>query len=204
MCTGLLLHSFCCTFCSLATCAASSTTHNSFSPFQRRHSLHLCPSFLYLKHSTLTVSCFLIIVSLTLHYITLFVNTSNLFWGTVPLFSSLSLFLQFWARYLNPLQLQHSRSFFPFNFALNEARAHFCLSKSLISELYYCKDMMLRLCKGTEVVLVLASYNYVCWGARSSPSQSPTALLATVLILGLDYYPTDGIPNLNAFLRMQR
>ena len=164
----------------------------------------MCPSFPHLKHSTLTISCFLIIVSLTLHCITLLVNTSNLFWGIVPLFSSLSLFLQFWARYLNPLQLQHSHSFFPSNFALNEVRACFCLSKSLISELYCCKDMVLCLCKGTEVMLVLASYNYVCWGARSSPSQSPTALLATVLILGLDYHPMDGIPNLNAFLRIQR
>ena len=162
MYTGLLLYSFCCAFCSLATCAASPTTRNSFSPFQRGYSLYLCPFFPHLKHSTLTVSCFLIIISLTLHYITLFVNTSNLFWGTVLLFSSLSLFLQFWARCPNPLQLQHSRSFFPSNFALNEARACFCLSKLLISELYCCKDMVLCLCKGTKVVLVLASYNYVC------------------------------------------
>ena len=116
----------------------------------------------YLKHSTFTVFCFLIILSFTLHCITLLDNTSNLFWGVVPLFSFLSLFLQFWARCLNPLQLQHSRSFFSSNFALNEVRACFCLSKLLINELYCCKDMVLHLCKGTEVMLILANYNYVC------------------------------------------
>jgi len=41
------------------------------------------------------------------------------------------------------------------------------------------------------------TYNYVCWGTRSSPSQMPTALLTTALILWLDYHPTDGISNLD-------
>ena len=170
MCTGLLLHSFCYAFCGMATCTASSATHNFFSSFQREHSLHLCPFSLHLKHSTSTTSCFLIILSFTSHCITLLVNTSNLFWGAVPLFSFPSLFLQFWARCPNPLQFQHSCSFFPSNFALNEARACFCLSKLLINELYCCKDMVLCLCKGTEVMLILANYHYVCWGTRSSPS----------------------------------
>ena len=169
-CTELLLHSFCCAFYGMAIHTVSSTTCNFFSPFQRGHSLHLCPFFPHLKHSTFTVFCFLIILSFTLHCITLLGNTSNLFWGVVPLFSFLSLFLQFWARCPNPLQLQHSRSFFSSNFALNEVRACFCLSKLLINELYCCKDMVLCLCKGTEVMLILANYHYVCWGTRSSPS----------------------------------
>jgi len=161
-CTRLLLHSFCYAFCGMATCAISSTTHNFFSPFQRGHSLHLCPFSPYLKHSTFTVSCFFIILSFISHCITLLDNTSNLFWGAVSLFSFPSLFLQFQARCLNPLQLQHSRSFFSSNFALNAVRTHFCLSKSLINELYCCKDMVLHLYKGIEVMLILANYNYIC------------------------------------------
>jgi len=43
----------------------------------------------------------------------------------------------------------------------------------------------------------LTSYNYVCWGARSSPSQMPTTLLTTALIIWLDYHPMDGISNLD-------
>ena len=145
----------------MATHTISSTTRNFFSPFQREHSLHLCLFSLHLKHSTFTVFCFLIILFFTLHCITLLDNTSNLFWGAVSLFSFPSLFLQFWARCLNPLQPQHSRSFFPSNFALNEVRTCFCLSKLLINELYCCKDMILRLCKGMEVMLILANYNYI-------------------------------------------
>ena len=202
MCAGLL-HSFCCTFCGMATCTAPSTTCNFFSPFQRGYSLHLCPFSPHLKHSTSTVSYFLIILSFTSHCITLLDNTSNLFWGMVPLFSLPFPFLQFQARCPNPLQFQHSCSFLPSNFALNEVRACFCLSKLLISELYCCKDMVLRLCKGTEVMLILANYSYVCWSARSSPSQVPTALLTTALIIGLNYHPKERISNLNTFLRMQ-
>ena len=41
------------------------------------------------------------------------------------------------------------------------------------------------------------TYDYVCWGTRSSPNQTPTALLTTALIIWLDYYPTDGISNLD-------
>ena len=203
ICAGLLLYSFFCAFCGMATCAAPSTTCNFFSPFQRGHFLHLCAFSPHLKHSTFTVSCFLIILSFTLYCITLLDNTSNLFWGAVPLFSFSFLFLQFWARCLNPLQFQHSRFFLPSNFSLNEVRVRFCLSKLLINELYCCKDMVLYLCKGTEVILILANYNYVCWGARSSPSQVPTALLTTALIIGLNYHPKKRISNLNAFLRMR-
>jgi len=53
-----------------------------------------------------------------------------------------------------------------------------------------------------ELMLSLASYNYVCWGARSLPSQIPTVLLTTALIVWLDYYPTDGISNLNGLLEV--
>jgi len=48
----------------------------------------------------------------------------------------------------------------------------------------------------------LTSYNYVCWGARSLPSQMPTALLTTALIVWLDYHPTDGISNLDGLLKV--
>jgi len=164
--------------------------------------LHLCPFSPHLKHSTFTVSCFLIIPSFTSHYITLLDNTSNLFWGAVSLFSFPFLFLQFRARCPNPLQLQYSHSFFPSNFALNEVRACFCLSKLLISELYCCKDMVLCLCKGTEVMLILANYNYICWSTRSLPSQVPTALLNTALIIGLNYYLKERIPTLDGLLEV--
>ena len=61
---------------------------------------------------------------------------------------------------------------------------------------------MLCLHSSTELMLSLASYNYVCWGARSSPSQMPTALLTTTLIVWLDYHPTDGISNLDSLLEV--
>jgi len=62
--------------------------------------------------------------------------------------------------------------------------------------------MMLHLCKGTEVMLILANYNYVYWGARSSPSQVPTALLTTALIIGLNYYPKERISTLDGLLEV--
>ena len=72
-------------------------------------------------------------------------------------------FLQFQTRYPNPLQLQHSFSLFSSNFVLNEAKAYFSLSKLLMRELYYCRDIVLCLCSSMELMLILASYNYVCW-----------------------------------------
>ena len=192
-CTSLLS---CYAFCGIATCAAF------FICFHSGHSLHLCPPSLHLKHSTSILSYFLIILFFISHCITLLDNTSNLFLGAASLFSFPSLFLQFWARCLNPLQLQHSHSFFPSNFALNKVRAYFCLSKLLINELYCYKDMVLCLCKGMEVILILANYNYVCWGARSSPSQVPTALLTTALIIGLDYHLKERILTLDSLLEV--
>jgi len=53
-----------------------------------------------------------------------------------------------------------------------------------------------------EVILILANYNYVCWGARSSPSQVPTALLTTALIIGLNYHLKERIPTLDSLLEI--
>ena len=77
-----------------------------------------------------------------------------------------------------------------------------CLSKLLINELYCCKDMVLRLCKGAEVILILANYNYICWGAKSLSSQVSTALLTTALIIGLDYHLKERIPTLDGLLEV--
>ena len=142
----LLLHSFCYTSCGIAICAVSSTTCIFLSPFQKEHSLHLCPFSLYLKHSTSIVSYLLIILSFTLYCITLLNNTLNLFWGVVVPFSSSFLFLQLWTRCLNPLQFLHNFLLLSSSFSLSLVRVHFSLSKLLINELYCCKDIVLCLC----------------------------------------------------------
>ena len=161
MCTRLLLHSFCCASCSMATHIASSTTHVFLSPFQRGHSLYLCPFFLYLKHSMSTISYLLIILSFTPHCITLLDNTSNLFWRVVVSFSP-SLFLQLWARCPNSLQLLYNFLLLLLSSFLSLVRVHFSSSKLLINELYCCKDMLLRFCKGMEIMLIFVNYNYIC------------------------------------------
>ena len=69
--------------------------------------------------------------------------------------------------------------------------------QSFILGLRYCGDIS----EGTDLIVDLTSYDYVCWGTRSSPSQMPTALLTTALIVWLDYYSTDGISNLDGSLR---
>jgi len=123
----------------------SPTGHTTLTYFcHNGHSLHLCSFSLHLKHLT-AIFILLIVLSSTLHYITLLDKISNLFWGIAPPFSFSLLFLQFQTRCLNSLQLQHSRSFFPSNFALNEVRACFCLSKLLINELYWSRDIVLCL-----------------------------------------------------------
>ena len=147
----LLLHSLCCASRGLATRAAplSSTLLNLFSfscafPFSgcaglffyNGHSLHLCPSSPHLKHFTPNILTLLIVFSSTPHCITLLLNTSNLFWGTTVPFVSPLLFLQFRARCPNFLQHRHNFPFLPSNSALNLARAHFSLSRLLISWLY--------------------------------------------------------------------
>ena len=53
-----------------------------------------------------------------------------------------------------------------------------------------------------DLMVDLTSYNYVCWGARSSPGQMPTTLLTTALIVWLDYHPMDGISNLDSLLEV--
>jgi len=62
--------------------------------------------------------------------------------------------------------------------------------------LRYCDDIS----KGTELMISLTIYFYVCWGARSSPSQMPNALLTTALIIWLDYHSTGEIPTLDGLL----
>jgi len=62
--------------------------------------------------------------------------------------------------------------------------------------------MVLRLYKGIEVMLILANYHYVCWGTRSSPSQVPTALLTTALIIGLNYHLKERISTTDGLLEV--
>ena len=150
----------CCTFYGIATCTAFSTSL-FFTLFHSRYSLYLCPFFSHLKHSTSTASYLLIALSSTPHCITLLLNISNLFWGTIFLFSLPTLFLQFWARCPNSLQLLHNFSLFPLSFSFSLVRAHFSLSKLLINELYCCKDMMLCLCESMEIMLIFA-YLQLC------------------------------------------
>jgi len=47
-----------------------------------------------------------------------------------------------------------------------------------------------------------SNYNYICWGTRSSPSQVPTTLLTTTLIIGLNYHLKERIPTLDGLLEV--
>ena len=100
------------------------------------------------------------------------------------------------------MQLQHFLSLFPFIFALNKARTCFSLSKLLMRELYCYRDIVLHLHNSIELMLILASYNYVCWGTRSSSNQTPTALLTTALVIWLDDHFTREIPTLDSLLEV--
>ena len=153
----LLSYSSCCAFPSVGhttslpstllnllspSCAFPFTGHAGlFSPFflfiHNGHSLHLCPFSPHLKHFTPAVLILLIVFSSTLHCITLLLKISNLFWGVVALFPSSFSFLQFWARYPNPLQHLHNFLFLPSNSALILARACFSLSRLLMRVLYW-------------------------------------------------------------------
>ena len=82
---------------------------------------------------------------------TLLLNTSNLFWEITFPFSSFPLFLQFWTRCLNFLQLKHNFPFLPSSSSLNLERKHFYLSKLLINELYCSWDIMVTFQDGYEV-----------------------------------------------------
>jgi len=56
--------------------------------------------------------------------------------------------------------------------------------------------------EGIDLMLIFASYNYVCWSTRSSPSQVPTALLTTALIIGLNYHLKERILTLDGLLEV--
>jgi len=132
-----LLNFYCCTFCSIATCATLLTSFLS-TFFHSRHSLHLCPSSLYLKHSTfLTSSCLLIILFSSSHCITLLLNISNLFLGMTFPFIFSPLFLQFQVRCPNPLHLLYSFPLLLSSSSLSLVRVYFSLSRLLINE-WYC------------------------------------------------------------------
>ena len=134
---------FCDQFPMIPISAAFSSSTPLFLFFHSGHSLQLCPLSPHLKHSTTIVSCLLIILSSTPHYITLLFNTLNLFWETmVPFFFSF-LLLQLQARCLNPLQFLHNFSFLPSSSSLSLMREHFSLSRLLINELYWVRDIML-------------------------------------------------------------
>ena len=128
-CNTGLLYSFCCAFCGIATY----TIFSSFAFFYLGNSLYLCPFLSYLKYSTILLSSLYVssLLNFTPHLITLLANTSNLLWEVVFPFSSTSLFLQFWARCPNFLQLKHSFPFFPLSSSLSLVREHFCLSMLL-------------------------------------------------------------------------
>ena len=185
------------------------------------HSHFLCPSSPHLKHCLLfsTTSCHL--TSFTPHCITLLVNASNLLLIFFIFSSSFPpLLLQFLTKWPNNLQFQHLCPSLPSNSHLSLVSACLCLSRLLMVWVYTSRDMVLCLRKGKNFGCVekknillwvlltsvsLADYftNDLCLlGCKSFPSQVPTALLATVLILGLHYYFSEKIPTLIAFLRM--
>jgi len=56
--------------------------------------------------------------------------------------------------------------------------------------------------RGMEIMLSLAIYFYICWGTRSSPNQTPTALLTTALIIWLYYHSIEEIPTLDGLLKV--
>ena len=56
--------------------------------------------------------------------------------------------------------------------------------------------------KSIELMMSLAMYFYVCWGARSLPSQMPNTLLTTALIIWLDYHSIEEIPTLEGCLEV--
>ena len=149
--SSILLNLCCCTFCNIISYATFPLSIALFLFSYNRHSLHLCSFFPHLKHSTPTTSCLLIVFSSTPHCITLLLNISNLFWGMTLPFSFLSLFLQFWARCPNFLQLKHNFSLLSSSSSLSLVRECFCLSMLLRIELYCSKDIVLCLWKRVQI-----------------------------------------------------
>jgi len=109
------------------------------------HSHFLCAFSPHLKHYGLFSMTSCLLSSLTPYCITWLFNTSNLFSIIVSFFCSSPL-LHFWARYPNFPHFLHILSSLPSSSALNLARAYFWLSISLISWLYWSKDI--ALCSG--------------------------------------------------------
>ena len=185
--------------------------------FSLRHSHFLCPSSPHLKHFTVcsTTSCLL--TFLTPHCITRFFNTSNLFPTAISFFSSFPL-LYFWARCLNLPHHLHNLPSLPSNSALNLVRARLSLSMSLISLLFWSRDIVLcsgrslSICKRKGVyllrvcLLLLRAHSMSAGAYKSSLSQVPTALLTTALIIlwlslhGGDLYSDCLLKNMTIFL----
>jgi len=72
-------------------------------------------------------------------------STSNLFWGMMVPFLPSFLFLQLQAMCPNFLQHWHNFPFLPSSSSLSLARECFSLSKLLINELYWSRDIVLHL-----------------------------------------------------------
>ena len=106
------------------------------------HSHFLCSSSPHLKYLTLpsTFSC--LFTSLTPHCITWLFNTLNLFWGFAFFISSF-LLLYFWARCPNLPYHLHNLLSLPSNSTLNLTKARLSLSMSLMSLLYWSRDIVL-------------------------------------------------------------
>jgi len=56
--------------------------------------------------------------------------------------------------------------------------------------------------QGMDLMVNLANYNYICWGTRSSPNQTPTALLTAALVIWLDNHLLDRISTLDGLLEV--
>ena len=160
------------------------------------HSHFLCPSFPYLKHHgfSSTTTCFLSFF--TPKCITQLPNASNLLAATIFFFySSPLLYLR--VRCPNPPHLLHSLPSLPSNSTLSLARACLWLSISLMRVLYCSRDLVL--CSNYVLDrwfvkkrnlyflrvrrLLLRTHSTSAGAHKSSPSQMPTALLTTALII---------------------
>ena len=70
---------------------------------------------------------------------------------------------------------------------------------------YEGNENVFVLCRLTDLFSSASTTDYLCLlGRKSSPSQVPTALLTTALILGLYYHFSGKIPTLIVFLRARQ
>ena len=184
LCSFTFSHTFC-----------GGTASSCFLFFIFGHSHFLCPFFSHPKHFTSpsTISCLL--TSLTPHCITRLLSASNLLPTTVFFFCS-SPFLHFRARCPNLPHFLQILSSLPSNSALNLARARLSLSISLMSLLYWSRDIVVSsgqakwfVCKKKDVYclrvrcLFHRAHSTSAGVHKSFPSQVPTALLTTALIV---------------------